>query len=196
MIQQHNVDAIIGPSTTPNALAILSIIAEAKVPLVTTVGSQAVVEPQDAIKRWAFKTTQNDDLIAEALVAHMARAKVKRLAYVGFNDPFGEGFLKILPGLLAKYKIELVATEKYSRTDQSVTGQSLKIIAAKPDAVFVAAVGGPAVLPQATLRYAIRASKARFIRRTPLRRRTSSRLVARRLRARCSQRAACWCLTK
>ena len=31
LIQQHNVDAIIGPSTTPNALAILSIIAEAKV---------------------------------------------------------------------------------------------------------------------------------------------------------------------
>lgn len=152
LIQQHNVDAIIGPSTTPNALAILSIIAEAKVPLVSTVGSQAVVEPQDAIKRWAFKTTQNDDLIAEALVSHMARAKVKRLAYVGFNDPFGEGFLKILPRLLEKYKIELVATEKYSRTDQSVTGQTLKIIAAQPDAVFVAAVGGPAVLPQATLR--------------------------------------------
>ena len=152
LISQHNVDAIIGPSTTPNALAILPIIAEAKVPLVSTVGSQAVVEPQNAIKRWAFKTTQNDDLIAEALVSHMARAKVKRLGFIGFNDPFGEGFLKILPDLLAKYKIELVASEKYSRTDQSVTGQSLKLIAAKPDAVFVAAVGGPAVLPQATLR--------------------------------------------
>ncbi|HPT55079.1 MAG TPA: ABC transporter substrate-binding protein, partial [Casimicrobium sp.] len=68
LIQQHKVDAIIGPSTTPAALAILPIIAEAKVPLVSTVGSQAVVEPQDATKRWVFKTTQNDDLIAEALV--------------------------------------------------------------------------------------------------------------------------------
>ena len=152
LIQQHKVDAIIGPSTTPNALAILPIIAEAKVPLVSTVGSQAVVEPQDATKRWVFKTTQNDDLIAEALVSHMVRAKVKRVGYIGFNDPFGEGFLKLLPGLLTKNKIELVATEKYARTDQSVTGQALKLIAAKPDAVFIAAVGGPAVLPQATLR--------------------------------------------
>ncbi|HOB03287.1 MAG TPA: ABC transporter substrate-binding protein, partial [Casimicrobium huifangae] len=152
LIQQHKVDAIIGPSTTPNALAILPIIAEAKVPLVSTVGSQAVVEPQDATKRWVFKTTQNDDLIAEALVSHMVRAKVKRVGYIGFNDPFGEGFLKLLPGLLTKNRIELVATEKYARTDQSVTGQALKLIAAKPDAVFVAAVGGPAVLPQATLR--------------------------------------------
>ena len=56
LITQHKVDAIIGPSTTPNALAILPIIAEAKVPLVGTVGSQAVVEPQDATKRWVFKT--------------------------------------------------------------------------------------------------------------------------------------------
>jgi branched-chain amino acid transport system substrate-binding protein len=152
LIQQHKVDAIIGPSTTPAALAIMPIIADAKVPLVSTVGSQAVVEPQDATKRWVFKTTQNDDLIAEALISHMVRNKVKRLGYVGFNDPFGEGFLKILPAMLAKHKIELVATEKYSRTDQSVTGQALRLIAAKPDAVFVAAVGGPAVLPQATLR--------------------------------------------
>ena len=104
LIQQHNVDAIIGPSTTPNALAILPIIAEAKVPLVTTVGSQAVVEPQDATKRWAFKTTQNDDLIAEALVGHMVRAKVKTVGFIGFNDPFGEGFLKILPRCWRKTK--------------------------------------------------------------------------------------------
>ena len=60
-----------------------------------------MVEPQDATKRWVFKTTQNDDLIAEALVSHMVRAKVKRVGYIGFNDPFGEGFLKLLPGLLA-----------------------------------------------------------------------------------------------
>jgi branched-chain amino acid transport system substrate-binding protein len=32
-----------------------------------------------------------------------------------------------------------------------VTGQVLKLIAAKPDAVFIAATGGPAVLPQAGL---------------------------------------------
>ena len=32
-----------------------------------------------------------------------------------------------------------------------MTGQTLKLMAAKPDAVLIAAVGGPAVLPQATL---------------------------------------------
>ena len=51
-----------------------------------------------------------------------------------------------------KAGIKLVATEYYLRTDASVTGQALKLIAAKPDAVLVAGVGGPGVLPQVTLR--------------------------------------------
>src|SRR4051794_23065483 len=39
LIQENNIDALIGPSTTPNALAILPVIAEAKVPLMATVGT-------------------------------------------------------------------------------------------------------------------------------------------------------------
>ena len=62
LIQEDNIDALIGPSTTPNALAILDVIAERKVPLLATVGTSSVVEPIDAKRRWVFKTTQNDDL--------------------------------------------------------------------------------------------------------------------------------------
>ena len=76
LIGENNVDALIGPSTTPNAFAILDIIAEAKVPLLATVGTQSVVEPIDAKKRWVFKTTQNDDLIAAAL--HQAHGEERR----------------------------------------------------------------------------------------------------------------------
>ena len=47
--------------------------------------------------------------------------------------------------------IRIVASERFARADQSVTGQVLKMMSAKPDAVLIAAVGGPAVLPQATL---------------------------------------------
>ena len=77
LIQEQKVDAIIGPSTTPNALAILDVIAENEVPLMATVGTQSVVEPLDAKRRWVFKTTQNDDLISRALVGHMLKNKVK-----------------------------------------------------------------------------------------------------------------------
>ena len=152
LIQEHNIDALIGPSTTPNALAILDLIAEAKVPLMATVGTSSVVEPLDAKKRWVFKTTQNDDLIAAALVQHMVGHGVKNVGFIGFKDPYGENWHKVFAGLAEKAGIRIVATEYYLRTDPSVTGQSLKLIGAKPDAILVAGVGGPGVLPQQTLR--------------------------------------------
>jgi branched-chain amino acid transport system substrate-binding protein len=151
LIGENNVDALIGPSTTPNAFAILDIIAEAKVPLLATVGTQAVVEPVDAKKRWVFKTTQNDDLIAAALLKHMAKNNVKTVGFIGFNDPYGENWYKVFGTLAEKAGIRIIASERYARADQSVMGQVLKLIAAKPDVILIAAVGGPAVLPQATL---------------------------------------------
>jgi branched-chain amino acid transport system substrate-binding protein len=151
LIAEDRIDALIGPSTTPNALAILDIIAENKVPLLATVGTSSVVEPIDAKRRWVFKTTQNDDLIAAALLKHMVKNGVKSVGFIGFNDPYGENWYKVFGALSASAGIRIVANERYARTDQSVTGQTLKLIAAKPDAVLIAAVGGPAVLPQATL---------------------------------------------
>jgi branched-chain amino acid transport system substrate-binding protein len=151
LIQEHNIDALIGPSTTPNALAILDFIAEAKVPMMATVGTSSVVEPLDAKKRWVFKTTQNDDIIASALLAHMVKNGVKTIGFIGFNDPYGENWYKVFVPMAEKAGISIVANERYARNDQSTTGQVLKLMAAKPDAALIAAVGGPAVLPQATL---------------------------------------------
>ena len=151
LIQEDHIDALIGPSTTPNAFAILDVIAENKVPMMATVGTATVVEPLDAKKRWVFKTTQNDDLIAAALVAHMQKTGIKTVGMIGFNDPYGENWFKVFGGLAQKAGIRITGIEKYARTDQSVTGQTLKLMAGHPDAVLIAAVGGPAVLPQATL---------------------------------------------
>ena len=152
LLQEQNVDALIGPSTTPNALAILDLVADAKVPLMATVGTSSVVEPMDAKRRWVFKTTQNDDLIATALVKHMAKAGVKTIGFIGFKDPYGENWYKVFTPIAEKAGIKVVATEYYQRSDPSVTGQALKLVGAKPDAVLVAGVGGPGVLPQITLR--------------------------------------------
>ncbi len=152
LLQEYNVDALIGPSTTPNALAILDLVAEAGVPLLATVGTSSVIEPMDAKRKWVFKTTQNDDLIAAALVRHMVKSGVKTIGFIGFKDPYGENWHKVFTPIAERAGIRLVATEYYQRTDQSVTGQALKLIGARPDAVLVAGVGGPGVLPQTTLR--------------------------------------------
>ena len=44
-----------------------------------------------------------------------------------------------------------LAAERFARTDTSVTGQVLKVMSAKPDAVLIAGAGTPAALPQKTL---------------------------------------------
>jgi len=151
LVTEHKVDALIGPTTTPAALAILDFVAEAKTPLLTTVGSSSVIQPMDDKKRWVFKTTQNDDLIATAVVANMTAVGIRSVGFIGFNDPYGENWYKVFAPMAAQAGIRIVASERFNRTDPSVTGQALKLISARPDAVFIAATGGPAVLPQVSL---------------------------------------------
>lgn len=151
LLSEENVDAIIGPSGSPNAMGVIQFVGGAKVPLLATVGTAAVVQPMNEQKKWVFKTTQNDEIIAEALVSHMARSGVKTVGFIGVNDPFGENWLNVFSAMAGKAGIAIAATERFQRGDSSVLGQALKIMAAKPDAVLVAAAGGPAVLPHATL---------------------------------------------
>jgi branched-chain amino acid transport system substrate-binding protein len=151
LLAEDKVDAIIGPSGSPNAMGAIAFVAEAKTPMLAPVGTPAVVLPMDAQKAWVFKTTQNDDLISEAIVAHMAKRGVKTIGFIGFNDAYGESWYRTFVPMAEKAGIKLVANERYARSDQSVVGQATKIIAANPDAVLVGAAGGGTVLPHTTL---------------------------------------------
>ena len=151
LLTEDKVDAIIGPSGSPNAMGTIQFIAEAKTPMLAPVGTPAVVLPMDDQKRWVFKTTQNDDLISQALVSHMAKHGVKTVGFIGFSDAYGESWYRTFVPMAEKVGIKLVANERYARSDQSVIGQVAKIIAANPDAVLVGAAGGGTVLPHTTL---------------------------------------------
>ncbi len=150
-ISERNVDAIIGSSTTPASLAMIDAVAESKTPMISIAASAAIIEPQDEKKRWVFKTPQNDIMMALAIADHMAANGVKTAAYIGFSDAYGENWHKEFSKALEIKKIQLVANERFSRTDTAVMGQVLKIIGAKPDAVLVGGSGTPAALPQKTL---------------------------------------------
>ena len=151
LLNEDKVDVIVGPSGSPNAMGVLQFIAEAKTPLLAPVGTPAVVLPMDDQKRWVFKTTQNDSLISEALVGHMAKHQVKTVGFIGLSDAYGESWYRTFVPMAEKAGIKVVANERFQRSDQSVIGQAAKILAANPDAVLVAAAGGPTVLPQTTL---------------------------------------------
>lgn len=152
LISEDKVDAIIGPSSSPSAMAALDFISEAKIPLLAPVGTIAIVLPMDEKRKWVFKTTQNDGLVASKLVKHMVANGVKTLGFIGSGDTFGETWYGVMQKELEGTGIKIVANERFKRPDTSVTGQALRILSAKPDAVLIAAPGGPAVLPHATLK--------------------------------------------
>ena len=151
LLAESKIDALIGPSGSPNAVGVVPFMAESGTPMLAPVGTTAVVLPMDDKKRWVFKTTQNDQLISDALVAHMVKNGVKTVGFIGFNDPYGENWYSVFSAQAQKAGIKIVANERFVRSDSSVTGQVAKLMQAKPDAVLVAAAGGPTVLPQITL---------------------------------------------
>jgi len=148
---EEKVDIIVGPNTTPNALAMLDPLAESQTPMVALAASSSIVEPQDARRAWAFKMPQNDTHMTTILTQHMADNGIRTVAFIGFADAYGEGWWREFSKLAELRKLKIVANERFARTDTSVTGQVLKIMAAKPDAVLVAGSATPAVLPQKTL---------------------------------------------
>ncbi len=152
LIDQDKIDVLIGSSTTPSSLAMIDVAAEKHVPMISLAASASIIAPMDASRRWVFKTPQNDSLMAEALADTMQKAGVKTVGFIGFSDAYGDGWLAEFTKAAAPRGISLAATEKYARPDTTVTGQVLKLIAAKPDAMLIAGAGTPAALPQRTLR--------------------------------------------
>jgi branched-chain amino acid transport system substrate-binding protein len=126
--------------------------AEKKVPMISLAASVSLIAPMDAQRRWAFKVPQNDSLMADAVAEHMEKSGVKTFAFIGFNDGYGDGWLTEITRAAKAHNLKLVDTERYARPDTSVTGQVLKMVAAKPDAVLIAGAGTPAALPEKTLR--------------------------------------------
>ena len=152
LITEEKVDVLIGSSLTPVSLPLIDIAAEAKTPLMTMAAAAILVAPMDDKRKWVFKVVPNDDIMANAILKYIAKTGAKTLGYIGVSDAYGEGYYKVLSEVAPKLGVTLTGHEVYARSDASVTGQVLKIIATKPDAVFVASAGTPAVLPQKALR--------------------------------------------
>jgi branched-chain amino acid transport system substrate-binding protein len=151
-VSEDKVDVILGSSITPNSLAMVDVAAESETPMIAIASSLRIVDPVDAKKFWVFKTPQNDAHMMTAMSAHMADNGVKSVGLIGFNDAYGEGVMSEFGKLTSVRKLNVVAQERYARTDTSVTGQVLKLMAANPDAIMVAASGTPAALPAKALR--------------------------------------------
>ena len=152
LINESKVDIVLGSTTTPNSLAMIDVIAESQTPMISMAASARIVEPVDGKKKWVFKTPQNDIMMSLAIATSMADSGVKTVGFIGFADAYGEGWFQEFSKAAGLKGLTIVANERYARTDTSVTGQVLKLVAAKPDAILIGASGTPAVLPQRALK--------------------------------------------
>lgn len=147
LVSEDKVDAIIGSSSTPATAAMAEVAHEAKTPLVTM---SPVALPAER-NEWVFRTPQQNSVMSSALVEHMKANGVKTLGFIGFSDAYGEDWLNAVTKQAEAAGIKLAVVERYNRNDTSVTGQVLKLVSARPDAVLVVGSGTPAALPQSTL---------------------------------------------
>ena len=147
LVTEDKVDVIIGSTATPTSIAVLEVAAETKTPQIAL----APFAPAADKAAWVFQMPQDFGIMAGAIVGHMTANGVKTVAFIGYTDGYGELWLREMNRIAAEKGLKMVGTERYNRTDTSVTGQILKILSANPDAVLIAGSGTPAVLPQATL---------------------------------------------
>ena len=152
MIAEDKIDILIGSTITPNSLAMVDVAAENEIPMISMAASAAIIAPIDSKRFWVFKTPQNDSHMSTAITGHMSDTGIKTVAFIGFADAYGEGWYKEFSKLAELRKIKIVANERFARSDTSVTGQILKVMATNPDAVLIAGAGTPAALPQKTLK--------------------------------------------
>ncbi len=149
LVQEDHVDILIGTSSATSTIAIAAVANELHVPLIAI--SPITVQPNEGGDRWVAAVPQTPALMFKVITDRMARDGAKKIGYIGYSDVWGD---LVWGGLQAAEKRGLVTAttdERYARTDTSVTGQILKLMATRPDGVLDGGSGAQGALPLLTL---------------------------------------------
>ncbi|NUZ04828.1 ABC transporter substrate-binding protein [Piscinibacter koreensis] len=142
-LTEDKVDIIVGSVATPVAAAMADVAAEGR----TVQLMLSPVNLPEGRGGWSFRMPQSTAVMAIPIVEHWKKTGVKTYGFLGYADAYGEAWLSDIRPLAEKAGIKLVATERFARTDTSVTGQALKLVSANPDAILVVASGSGAAMP-------------------------------------------------
>jgi branched-chain amino acid transport system substrate-binding protein len=148
LVQEEKVDVLIGTSGVPGTVAMAVVAAETRTPIISLTPATQAQSPNG---QWLISIPQPPPLMVAAVVERMTKNDVKKAAYIGFSDSWGDLVYDALMKNASASSIEVLTNERYARADTSVTGQTLKIIAARPDAVITGGSGTPGALPYIAL---------------------------------------------
>lgn len=147
LINEDKVDVIIGTAGSPGSLAIAAVARETKTPLISIANANLPGEEG----AWMVTLPQPAPLMISAVVEQMKKDGVKTVGYIGFSDAWGDLVYDALQKSAAAAGIKVQTNERFARADASVTGQVLKVIAQRPDAVLTGTSGTPGALPYLAL---------------------------------------------
>lgn len=142
------VDAIFGSTSSVTAAAMMDL-------AVSSGTVQIALSPvviSDAHRPFVFSLPQPVPIMVSAVLDDAKKRGIKTIAFLGYNDGWGDLNWSALNAAAAGSGITVVGGERFGRTDTSVTAQALKIIADDPGAVYIGASGTSGALPETTLR--------------------------------------------
>jgi branched-chain amino acid transport system substrate-binding protein len=149
LIEENKVDLLIGTATAASSNAMVAVANELKVPLLSI--SPITVSPSDNGERWAICIPQPPGLMVKVVVDRMQRDGIKKVAFIGFSDAWGDLVYNGAQKPAEADGIKILTNERYARTDTSVTGQVLKMLATHPDAVLLGGSATQGALPPLAL---------------------------------------------
>ena len=142
-VTDDKVDIIMGSVATPVAIPIAGVAAEAET-VQLALSPMPLPPGKDS---WTFRMPQSNPVMAHSIIGLMQKQGVKTVGFLGYTDAYGESWLKDFTAEADKNGIKVIATERFARSDTSVTAQALKLVAANPDAMLVVASGSGAAMP-------------------------------------------------
>jgi branched-chain amino acid transport system substrate-binding protein len=147
-VTESKADIIMGSSITPTTIAVSTVANEAGIPHLGL--APFPVTPERA--KWSVSMPQPIPIVGKVMYDHMKKNNIKTLGYIGYSDSYGDLWINDIKSQAVPMGMNIVAEERFARTDTSVTGQALKLVAANPDAILIGASGTAAGLPQIALR--------------------------------------------
>lgn len=144
LAEEEKVDVLIGTATAPSTIAIAAVASELKVPFIAVSPIQPTADPAN---QWAIAIPQPAPLLVKVVADRMKRDGVKKVGYIGFSDAWGDLVYNGAKTAEGRGDIQVVTNERYARTDTSVTGQILKLVAARPDGVLIGGSATQGALP-------------------------------------------------
>ena len=145
LLKKDKVPVIIGPSLSGNTLAVVKVMNDAKVPLVSCAASNKIVTPV-VDRKWIFKVPQSDTHAVEKIYDYLLKNGIKKIAIMSVSTGFGASGREELLRLAPQVGIEIVADERYGPKDTDITAQLTRIRGTDAQVIVNWSVGPTQVL--------------------------------------------------